>query len=326
MRLPDARFGFGGRLAESFPSQVVLDVTEVCNLACVHCPHPEFKVGPLYGGRHLEPELAAKAVAEVAAHRAVVQYVRVSANGEPLAHPRIFDILENAVRFGGVAVTLTTNGTLVDAGRAEKLLGTGVSMIDVSIDAAREETYARVRGGRLEVTRANVLGLLARKRASGAATRVVVSFVEQAENRAEAAEFEAFWLDAGADRVLVRRLHSNAGASAGIAHGLGAGDAPRYPCLYPWERVLVNARGRLAFCPQDWVHGSELADYRDTTIAQVWGGAAYAGLRAAHRACAFGPEHGFCGRCPDWRTTRWPHQEGRAYADLVADVAGPKRS
>lgn len=316
--MPDARFGFGGRLAESFPSQVILDVTEVCNLACVHCPHPEFKAGPLYQGRHLDVGLAAKAVAEVALHRDVVQYVRVSANGEPLVHPGIFDILGNAVT-AGVPVTLTTNGTLLDAARAEKVLGCGIELVDISIDAVKEETYAKVRKGRLSVTRANVRGLIARKRAMGAATRIVVSFVEQEDNRAEAEEFRTYWEGEGADRVIVRRLHSNAGASAGIASGMGAGE--RYPCLYPWERVLLNARGKLAFCPQDWVHGSEIADYATETIAEVWRGEKYRKLRAAHTGCAFGG-HGFCGRCPDWSTTRWPHQEGRAYADLVSERKG----
>lgn len=317
--MADVRFGFGGRLAESFPSQVILDVTEVCNLACVHCPHPEFKAGPLYGGRHLDVELAAKAIAEVAENRRVVQYVRVSANGEPLVHPGIFDILGDAVARGGVPVTLTTNGTLLDAARAEKVLACGVEMVDISIDAVTPETYAKVRKGKLALTRANVRGLIARKRATGAATRVVVSYVEQEENRAETSEFVRFWEGEGADRVIVRRLHSNAGASAGIAEGLEDGGA-RYPCLYPWERVLLNARGMLAYCPQDWVHGSELADYRQASIAQVWTGDAYRKLRAAHSACSFGAGHEFCGRCPDWRTTRWPHQEGRAYADLVSEL------
>ena len=51
------RFGFGGRLQAAFPSQVLMDITEVCNLECVHCPHPDFKQSSHYGGRHLDPAL-----------------------------------------------------------------------------------------------------------------------------------------------------------------------------------------------------------------------------------------------------------------------------
>ena len=33
---------FYGRLRKEFPSQIIVDTTEVCSLGCVHCPHPDF--------------------------------------------------------------------------------------------------------------------------------------------------------------------------------------------------------------------------------------------------------------------------------------------
>ena len=38
---------------KKFPSQVMVDMTEVCNLACIHC-HPEFKRSTIYGKRMLD--------------------------------------------------------------------------------------------------------------------------------------------------------------------------------------------------------------------------------------------------------------------------------
>ena len=67
------------------------------------------------------------------------------------------------------------------------------------------------------------------------------------------------------------------------------------------------------------MHGSVIADYRDTTIREVWHGETYRRLRQAHLANDFS-EHGFCGQCPDWEQTRWPG-EGRSYADLVEELA-----
>ena len=65
----------------------------------------------------------------------------------------------------------------------------------------------------------------------------------------------------------IGRLHSAAGGVPVIAHMMKReqGAAPRYPCLYPWERILLNPKGALAFCPQDWTHGSAIADYRELT-------------------------------------------------------------
>ena len=57
--------------------------------------------------------------------------------------------------------TLTTNGTLLNKKKMKKLLDTGLHMIDISIDAFKEETYSKVRvGGDLEVTRKNVIDLI----------------------------------------------------------------------------------------------------------------------------------------------------------------------
>jgi hypothetical protein len=44
-------FGFYGRLNADFPSQVIIDVTEICNLECIHCPHPDFKKSKYYDKR-----------------------------------------------------------------------------------------------------------------------------------------------------------------------------------------------------------------------------------------------------------------------------------
>jgi hypothetical protein len=151
-----------------------------------------------------------------------------------------------------------------------------------------------------------------------------VSFVEQPENAHEAGDFERFWKDRGADQVVIRRLHSAAGGVARIATEMRNRQAGRhrYPCLYPWERILLNPRGELAFCPQDWVHGSVIADYRRTSIREVWRSEAYRRLRDAHLGDDFS-HHAFCGACPDWEQTRWPG-EGRSYADLVEEMSASK--
>lgn len=314
-------YGFGGRLAAGFPSHIIMDITEVCNLACVHCPHPAFSKSEHYSGRHLEPELNAKMIDEVRRHGSgCTQYIRYTSNGEPLAHPQAYDMIEDAVRRSGVYVTLTTNGKILNERRVQRLLEAGVHLIDISIDAFRPETYARIRvNGNLEVTRSNVLRLIGWVRESGARTKVVVSFVEQPQNTSEAADFERYWRDQGADYVVVRRLHSCSGAVIPLAEirRKAVANSVRRPCLYPWERVVVNARGELAFCPSDWVHGSVIADYRGTTIRGEWQGAFYRSLRNAHLGNDFS-HHKFCGQCPDWASTRWPH-EGRSYADMVEE-------
>lgn len=316
-----SQYSFGGRLTSEFPSQILMDITEVCNLACVHCPHPTFKKSEHYGARYLDPELNAKMIEEVKRHgQGLTKYIRYASNGEPLVHPQAYDMIEDAVRNSGVYVTLTTNGTIMNEKRTQKLLEAGVHMVDISLDAYHAETYAKIRvNGDLEVTRANVLRLIKWVEESRAETKVVVSFVEQPGNKDEIADFEKYWMDQGVANVVIRRLHSCSGAKAGIVdqQRLLAKAEVRRPCLYPWERIVINARGDLAFCPSDWVHGSFVKGYKETTIHEAWQSEFYQKLRQAHLANDY-TRHSFCGQCPDWRSTRWPHQ-GRSYADMIED-------
>ena len=315
-------YGFGGRLSEAFPSQVNVDPTELCNLSCVHCPHPAFKKSPYYAGRTLDPALNSKLVGELASDGAgLVKHLRYSSEGEPLLHPEMFTMLAEAVAASGTFVSMTSNGTLLDGRRAEQLLATGVGLVDISLDAYLPETYAQIRvRGDLTVTRANVERLIDLKTRARAATRIVVSFIEQPNNLAERDDFVQFWRDRGADDVVVRPLHSAAGAMVTVAELMRGRPqaADRRPCVYPWERVVLTPRGTLAFCPADWSHESSIVDFREHTIRETWLGAFYSNLRAAHLSNDFN-RHAFCGRCPDWQATRWP-SEGRAYAQMIEEL------
>lgn len=316
------KYGFYDRLEAEFPSQFIVDVTERCNLACIHCGHPSFRRSRYYGGRSLNPDLNAKLVDEVRHHgQGVTQYIRYSASGEPLLHPHLCEMLLYAVERSGVTVTLTTNGTLMNEKRIEQLLLTGVDLIDISIDAYMPETYANIRvHGDLNVTRRNVLRLLQKVKEDSVRTKVVVSYVEQPQNAHETKDFETFWKNSGAYAVVVRRRHSNAGAVKGIADLMreeGAGDVRR-PCLYLWERMVLNPRGYLAFCPADWTHGSTILDYRTTTIYETWQGEFYQSLREAHLTNQYA-HHRICGQCPDWKAMRWP-TEGSSYADMIEEL------
>ena len=74
-------YKFNGRLKEEFPSQVMVDITEVCNLACIHCTHPHFKESDVYAKAMLDPELNSKMVNEVAKFgKEKTVYIRYTSN------------------------------------------------------------------------------------------------------------------------------------------------------------------------------------------------------------------------------------------------------
>ncbi len=309
-------YGFYAHLSSEFPSYIVVDVTDVCNLACIHCPHEELKLAGHFTGDCLEVDLNTKIVNEVAHDGAgVCQHIRYTAQGETLLHPDIIEMLSYAVEKTNASISITTNGTLLDSDKAEAVLSAGVALVDISIDAYSNETYEQIRrGGDLDAVRSNVIKLIELRDLHKSGASIVVSYIEQQKNMHETDLFQKFWQDAGVDFAIVRRLHS----AGGVIKNIEADDEQRYPCLYPWERLVLGVNGQIHYCPQDWLHGSDIGDFRTVTIKGLWCSDVMSRLRQSHLNhdyCDFS----LCEKCPDWSVTRWPGH-GDSYSDLIKKV------
>jgi MoaA/NifB/PqqE/SkfB family radical SAM enzyme len=317
----DGKFCFYGRLKKEFPSQVIADITEKCNLSCIHCQHREFVKSPHYHALEMDDEINTKMVQEIRENgKGLTQYIRYTSDGEPLLHRHAYEFILEAIQDSGVSVTLTSNGTRINQSKMRTLFDEGLFLIDISVDAYSPETYEKIRvGGCLEKTKENIMNMIKYRDNSGSKTRIVVSFIEQPENFHEAKRFKKFWEETGADFVVIRRLHSHAGAIERIVNELNdqINREQRKPCVYPWERILLKPDGSLHFCPSSWSNEDYIGDFHKTSIKDVWTGKQYDELRQAHVSGHLF-DFGICYRCPDWMQTRWPG-EGRSYASLIND-------
>ena len=75
-----------------------------------------------------------------------------------------------------------------------------------------------------------------------------------------------FWSKKVED-VVVRRLHTNAGTNEKLYE---TKENVRRACLYPWERIVLTAKGMLSYCPTDWFGKAVICDYRINTIKDIW--------------------------------------------------------
>jgi len=313
------QYGFYDRLTEDFPSQINVDLIEQCNYACIHCPYSMLAQTKRMTHVRLSREMNQKMVDEVRQYGSGrTQQIRYTANGEPFLHPEIMDILRYAIKNSGTFVTITTNGSLVDKQKSEQLLDSGLGLIDFSLDAYKEETYQAIRvHGCLEKVREHVQHMLKKRAEGNYRTRIVVSFVVQEKNEIEKNAFEQYWKEQGVDCVIFRKLHS-AGGEMFCREKKGHVQ----PCVYPWERIILDAKGHLQYCPNSW--GSELnfdVNYEEHSIREVWNGETYAKLRKEHLADQF-EAFKHCESCPDRSQTIWPYQRTetwRGYGDMISD-------
>ncbi|MGP4103998.1 radical SAM protein [Nonomuraea sp. KM90] len=120
------------------PLVVDLDPTTFCDLAC-----PECISGKLLNQGRFTPERLRALAGELCA--AGTRAVVLIGGGEPLAHPGTRDVITILGR-AGLHVGVVTNGTMIDRHLDE--IANHVTWLRVSVDAATEDTYGRVRPDR----------------------------------------------------------------------------------------------------------------------------------------------------------------------------------
>ncbi|MFA5779098.1 MAG: radical SAM/SPASM domain-containing protein [Elusimicrobiota bacterium] len=314
------KYGFHDYLSPEFPSQIIVENTELCNYACVHCPHHSFEKSGKYSGRNLDLALHKKLIDEIARDGiGYCRYIRYAALGETLLHPNFIEMVEYAGKHSGVPLNITTNGLLLTEGKARRLLDAGVNTFDISIDAYSDKVYRKIRRkGDLLKVRANCLKLIEMIKNGKYKAKMIVSFVEQSLNRQEKNKFKEFWENNGADFVVIRPMHSASGSIKAAAREMRKNAPERTPCIYPWERLVLTSTGYLSYCPAEWEYKACIADFRTTTIKKVWQGAYMRALRKAHLKNDFS-QFSFCKQCPDWSLTIWSKQ-GKNYAEMMQEI------
>ena len=234
-----------------------------------------------------------------------IDFIRITADGEPLLHPDVWNMLDYCAEKRVGPVGVTTNGSALTKANVERLLDAGVFMVDISLDAASEVSYEKVRLGlSYKKVHDNIKYLLKRKSETSSPMQVMVSFVEQEENRHETKLFEDKW-QGRVDRVLIRKMISNVGINAAPDQSDGAAmTAQRWPCPHWFRRIVINYDSQLKACPIDWRNESVVASGADEDIYAVWHGDEYHRHRLQHLNNKFSDDS-LCKNCKDWQGTPW---------------------
>jgi Fe-coproporphyrin III synthase len=106
---------------------VVWNITRTCNLRCVHCYSDSNAMQ--YPGE-LNWEQMCSVIDDLSEYR--VPSLLLS-GGEPMIHPRFFDVIERASA-GGLKLTISTNGTLITPEKAALLKAANVAYVGISLD------------------------------------------------------------------------------------------------------------------------------------------------------------------------------------------------
>jgi MoaA/NifB/PqqE/SkfB family radical SAM enzyme len=100
-----------------------------------------------------------------------LEHVELQGEGEPLMHPRFFEMVAEC-RTRGIRVSLISNGSLL-APNVDPLLGADIESIDVSMESADAADFQSIRGGKLSKVTEGLRLLMTRRRELGKARPVV---------------------------------------------------------------------------------------------------------------------------------------------------------
>jgi MoaA/NifB/PqqE/SkfB family radical SAM enzyme len=311
-----ARGLLGGGRALTGPFFATIDVTQRCNLNCVGCRfHSPVTRRPAPGDPSIldvSVELVERLCGELGSMGTA--NLIFSGAGEPMLHPRIFDLI-GVAKAAGFKVSLLTNGTLLDRPRIESLIDARLDLVKVSLWGTSPEIIDLNNPGATSVFEKVVEGLrLFSRLKTERKTRIPQVALHHPINRNNFRQVEELALLAqrtGCNGFTFAPFYTNrskvsslslsrdeesqarnmlAGLKrrfrdGSLSHNIdellcryetGPNVWDRLPCYIGWISSRIKADGSILPCaPCNLVLGS----LKETTFHQIWNNAAYRDFR-----------------------------------------------
>ncbi len=231
--------------------------------------------------------------------------------GEPLRHAQFEEILEvihpkgtDGAGGGVYGLCVRTAGVDLTDAHVDLMITHRVDVLTVMLDAWTSELYGRMQSPNdpaladLDAVKGRLDRLtLIRQERQSVHPIIVPEFTKGRENLDELDDFYDGWL---------RRC--GAACITGYSHRAGQcrdhsvmnmAPATRSACQRLRSRCVVLADGVVVLCDQDFRGLQPVGRIGDQSLEQIWSGAAYERIRAAHRESRFEATE-LCAVCTEW--------------------------
>lgn len=276
-----------------FPTFLQVEPTTLCNLRCTYCP-VSLELPKATG--HLDPALFERVLAEMGEYLLMLV---LWGWGEPFLNPHVYDIVRAAKR-KNLHVVSSTNGHLFAAkDHASRLVASGMDSLIVSIGGATEESYARLRGKKMEEAFEGVRRIVAEKQRQGSTTPFVsLSMIVSHHNEVEIPELKAQVLSLGVDALSLKTMNTCTvrpeskddhpiPEGAALQRFAYAGNdrvrARQNPCKALWQKTNLRWDGQITPCTYDFDSARGMGDVAAHPFRRIWRNGAYSTMRRQFR-------------------------------------------
>lgn len=179
-----------------------IEASALCNLKCRMCPTQ------FYSHQASRGNMSMETFCKLLPYFVQVESVDLTGWGEPFLNPNLFKMVARAKEAGCPSVTLTTNGTLLNAENIKQIIEFEIDVISISIDSATKETHEKLKTGSdfSQVTSA-IQELVAKRNHSGSKRPYVsASFLLMKDNMEEIPGFVELMAEQKVDEVAFKNL------------------------------------------------------------------------------------------------------------------------
>jgi len=268
---------------KSLPPQVILDITNICNLKCPLCPTGLGLIDRSKGRMSLK--MYENILDQL---KARTQVIHLYNWGEPLLlkdFPRYCEI----ARDKGFVISASTNLTMnLDRRQIEDIIKSGLDRLIVSFDGLTEQTYSMYRqGGNYERLLENLeLFIQTKKSLRKKYPLIVIQFVRHRGNQADVIDLARVCKKLGADKFqavdillpfgkgkdpdsIERWITEDRLRDKDQSFQFRKGDLGK-ACEHLWKYPVINHDGSISPCCFVYMAGDDMGEINQSGFKAVW--------------------------------------------------------
>jgi MoaA/NifB/PqqE/SkfB family radical SAM enzyme len=226
-----------------FPIQIDFELNYSCNFRCPMCTWSEEVTGKYGKETWFDYDVYTEVIDE--GIKKGLKCIRLNYINEPLIRKDLIKFITYAKEAGILDIYMSTNGSLLTEKVSRQLINSGLTRLQVSLDAATKETFDIIRvGGNFHKVLENVDKFMEiREEMKADLPTLRVNFVQNEINEHEMEDFVEYWKDK-ADAIAIQDLVSIMKPSAGSR----VAGIKEFKCPQPFNHMAVRYNGDILPC------------------------------------------------------------------------------
>ncbi len=278
-----------------YPYNLIIEPTNICTLNCPMCPAGNAMMKRKRGMMKFKD--FKRIIDEMGSY---LYQIGLMNYGESLLNPELFNMIRYAER-NNITTVLSTNALFLDKDNAFKLLKSGLNFLSISLDGASQDTYVKYRiKGDFQKVVENIDYLIKKRGQLKSPLFIDIGFLVTKFNEKEIEKAKDLAVKLGVDNFSLVKLafpeyrevsketfmdfvpenpfHSRYKIVNGELE-LKEKPKKKTPCIWAWDRAVVNWDGSLCPCCVDYDCKYYLGNYFDQGLKKIWNSKKYRELR-----------------------------------------------